>query len=445
MSALRSDAQAIVLTDRPLAANDGVLWAGRGATVALQSGTQASWGPLRMQFAPVLFYTQNADFALTPNGTAGEVAYRDPRFPSTIDLPQRFGDAGFARWDLGDSFLEGAAFGLVSGLSNARQHWGPARSYPLVLGTGSGGFGHFHISSDGAIGTWLGDAQFRLLLGKLEQSPYSPRDTGQTARFLSAFTASLRPRFAPAVEVGVTRLVNGPWPDDGPGLRLLFRPFEGVINDNVGPINQNPDNGFASVFLRLAPAGAGFEAYGELSREDFAGDVRQLYLEPDDLVQYTLGVARSRLDGGRLTVLRAEVVNGEVAHHDRGSRTLRRPIPPYAHSQTRQGLTNRGQLLGSFAAYGGAGATLAWERFTDAGRVLIGLERTLIHDWLPALGPTGGVSTGEVRYSLRGELLRFRESGEWAVTVAPQYTLNRALVQGRDVIGLELQARWRGF
>jgi hypothetical protein len=219
-----------------------------------------------------------------------------------------------------------------------------------------------------------------------------------------------------------------------------------MINDNVQEINQNADNGFASAFIRIAPPGSGFEVYGEISREDFAGNWRWLAEEPDDLAHYTLGIAQSRKNAsGALTVLRAELTNGEVAHQERGARTLRRPIAPYTHGSTRQGLTNRGQLLGSAATFGGAGGTLTWERYDTRGRLRFAGERMTVLDWLPALGPTGGVSHAEVRYGARAELMRFRGDAEWGVMIAPSYTLNRNLEQGRDLFNLTLQLRWRGL
>jgi len=134
-----------------------------------------------------------------------------------------------------------------------------------------------------------------------------------------------------------------------------------------------------------------------------------------------------------------------VNHYEREGRTLSRPIPPYTHSRTRQGLTNRGQLLGSFAAYGGAGATASYEVLSERGRRSITVDRTLLRDWLPGQGITGGVNEGEVTYRLRVEELRFRGDAEWALSVAPTYTLNRNLAQGEDVFGLELGLRWRGW
>jgi len=442
---LRPDASATLLTDRPAALDDGVAWSGRGGNLTLQAGATAEWRWFRAQLAPIAFVAQNADFALAPNSFSDARRFRDSRFPNAIDLPQRFGESSYSRLDLGDSFIDADVGALSFGVSNARQHWGPAREYPLMLGTGSGGFLHFYVGSAEALDVVVGSLNLRLMGAKLEQSPYSPIQSGERSRFLSGAVMSFRPRFAQSLEIGLARLVNGPWPADGFGIGELLLPFEGLINDNTDPINQNDNNGFAGAFVRFAPAGGGLEVYGEMSREDFAGDLRQLYLEPDDLLHYTLGVASARRVGEAIRVLRVELVNGEVNHYEREGRTLSRPIPPYTHSRTRQGLTNRGQLLGSFAAYGGAGATASYEVLSERGRRSITVDRTLLRDWLPGQGITGGVNEGEVTYRLRVEELRFRGDAEWALSVAPTYTLNRNLAQGEDVFGLELGLRWRGW
>lgn len=442
---LRPDAQLHWRSLEPTTEVDGVIWAGKGATIAAQAGLRARWGILRAQFAPVVFTAQNDVFGLAPNGRSGAGVYRDSRFPNAIDLPQRFGDASYSRVDLGDSFVEASAFGLMLGISNARQQWGPSQQIPLVLGPGAGGFMHLQWGTAAPMRTPIGSFQLRGIGGKLEQSEYSPVQTGERSRFLTAIVLSYSPAFARSAEFGIARLANGPWPAQGLRPRDLLRPFEDIINDNVGDINENADNGFASVFLRVAPPGSGFEAYGELAREDFSGSPRWLALEPDDLASYSIGVARSRMIGSALQTLRAEIVNSEVAQAERAQRGFDRPIPPYRHGGTRQGLTNRGQLLGSREAYGGSAAVVSWERFTQDGRLSVAARRETLFDWLPALGATGGVPQAAVRLGLRAELMRFRDDADWSVLVAPSYTLNHNLQLGRDRFALDVQFRWRGL
>jgi len=429
----------------PTTTSDGVLWTGRGTTLGVQAGAAFEWRGIRGQLAPVVFRAENAAFALAPTGRTGLGTFGDPRFSGNIDLPQRFGESAYSRLDLGDSFIEASGFGLSVGLSNARQHWGPARRYPLVLGTNSGGFAHGFIGTDRPMHVGIGRVHARLITGRLEQSPYSAVQGGETARFFTGFIGSFSPRGFPGLEAGAIRIVNGPWPEGGIGVGEATRVFQGVISNNVSSINMNDENQFASLFIRLAPPGSGFEAYGEVTREDFAGNWRWLWMQPDDLMDFTLGFARSRLAAdGVLHTVRVELVNGETSHQERLGRQLTRPIPPYTHGRTRQGLTNRGQLLGSPEAYGGAGGSIAWDRRDARGRRSFVAERALVRDWSPGL-TTAGVPWAEVRYGLRGELVRFRGDGELGISVAPSWTLNRNLQRGHDVFDLSVQLSWRGW
>ena len=440
---LRPDLQLILNTDRPWGRNDGVIWAGRGVTVAAQGGLAGRWGPVRAQIAPVAFRAENAPFPLTPNGRTGLLAFGDARFPRNIDLPQRFGASAYQRLDLGDSYLEVRGFGLTGGVSTARQIWGPARDHPLVLGTNAGGFPHLFAGTSRPWSIGIGEVEGRLITGRIAQSAWSPVQTGERRRFTSALTGSFVPRGLPWLTLGGNREVQGPWPADGLTLDRMLRPFQGVLNDNTGSINANDENGFASVFFRAALAPSGLELYGEMSREDFANDVRWLIQKPDDLAALVLGFARSwSPDGERLRTLRAEVVNGELSHHERLQRGLDEPIPPYLHFRTLQGLTSRGQLLGAPAAYAGAGWTIEWSEHSAEGRRAVVVDRLLRLDWLPASGNT---ARPEVTYAVRLERLRFRGGADLTWAVGPTYTLNEGLVPGRDALGLHAQLRWRGW
>lgn len=445
---LRPDAALTYHSALPLSRNDGVVWNGRGVTTSAQGGVGLRWRALEVQLAPIAFVAQNAAFTLAPNGGTGDSAYADPRFPVNIDHVQAYGASSYGRLDAGESFIRLEAFGATMGLSSARMTWGPARDYPLVMSTNAGGFAHYFVGTAEPANVWIGTVQARLIGGRLEQSTYSPIDTGRLHRFTSGFVASFSPRGLKGFEIGGTRVMQVRWPEGGPSLAQILRPFQTVVSnpDEGAEPNQNPENQFASVFVRLAPPGSGLEVYGEMSREDFTGNLRALIAKPDDLAQFTLGVARSVVgaDGG-MSVFRFELVNGELSAAERGQRGIARPIPSYTHSRTRQGLTSRGQIFGSPVAYGGSGAVIRWERFDAAGRTLWQLERQLRLDWLPALGNTGGTETAETLYGLRYERTQFFGGREWTLIVAPSRVLNRNLVVGNDLWNFELGARWRGW
>jgi len=441
---LPTEGTLIFNSTRPWGRNDGVVWAGRGLTAALQGGVAARWGPVRLRVAPVAFWTQNAAFPLIPNGRSGRLAYGDPRFARCIDLPQRFGDAPYRRVDLGDTELAVTALGLTGGFSSARQIWGPARDYPLVMSTNAGGIPHLFGGTARPIHIGIGTIEGRLIAGRVSQSAWSPVQSGVRARFTSAVTGSFTPRGAPWLTVGGNREVQGPWPAGGLTLDRVLRPFQGVLNDNTGSINANEENGFVSVFFRAGFAPDGLEVYGEMSREDFANDLRWLLQKPDDLAALVLGIAKAWApDATRLRTLRAELVNGELSHHERLQRGFRVPIPPYTHSKTRQGLTSVGQLLGAPAAYGGAGWTVEWSEASPQGRTAVALERLLQLDWQP-IG--GNARHPQVTYALRLDRLQRRAgAGDLLFSLTPTYTLNAELVSGRDLFGVSALLRWRAW
>src|SRR5690606_13662364 len=87
----------------PYGGDDGPIWAGKGITLALNGGAAVQFGPLSASLAPVVFSSQNASFPLTPKGREPPEAFRDPRTPDFIDLPQRFGERAYSRIDPGQS------------------------------------------------------------------------------------------------------------------------------------------------------------------------------------------------------------------------------------------------------------------------------------------------------------------------------------------------------
>lgn len=146
-----------------------------------------------------------------------------------------------------------------------------------------------------------------------------------------------------------------------------------------------------------------------------------------------------------MSTLRAELVNSEVSHTERAARTLRRPFPPYIHQRTFQGLTNRGQLLGSAMAYGGAGAVVTYSRTSGDSRLDLSLSRSLRLDWVPPLGNTGGTPHGVVEYGLRTAMLFFSGRSEISVAAQPRYVLNHNLEREADKLSFELFLSVKGW
>jgi len=445
---LRPQARLIENSAFPFQEGGGPTWAGRGLTGDVQLGGLGSWGFLYAQLAPLAFASQNLSFTLAPNGQTGPGRFGDPRFPTNIDAPQRFGDTRYSRLETGSSSFFADGGGFVFGATNAPQRWGPAREYPLVLSPNPGGFPTVFVGTSTPANLWLFRLHTRLVYSQLDQSAYSPVDTGDTRRFGSGIVGVIEPRGAPGLEIGGTRFIHDPWPASGLSLSLVRRPLSSGFNFTGIANNAETENQVASVFARWALPTAKAEFYGEFYKEDYPGHFHtslSLIEKPDDLSAFTIGFQRVFTARPQFfRVLRGEIVNSQVSHQERETRGFSIPLPPYVHGIEVQGHTVDGMILGSPEAYGGAAWRIGVDDYTPSGRRTISLERSLRFDWLPADTDSSLVHP-DVLYALRFELLRFLGNVEWQVTLIPAIDLNRNLVAGRDVFNLTAAFTFRGL
>ncbi|MBA2670080.1 MAG: hypothetical protein H0U67_06910 [Gemmatimonadetes bacterium] len=424
----------------PFGYDGGPEWAGRGVTTVAQAGFQAHAGPLSLVFAPIAFRAENARFVLYPTQNEAQ-RFRDPLWPQHIDLPQRFGEGAYARVDLGESSLRFDLPVVTVGLSTARQHWGPMVEYPLLMGTGSGGFPHGFVGTGSPLNIGIGRVHAKLISGRIGQSEFSPFPGDVGARLASGLVAVFSPRFLDGLEVGGGRFYHQVWPAGGPDAGDLLRPLEGLLKSGLDEGDADPANQVAGVFARWVFPRSGLEFYGEFIREDHAWDLRHFLLEPEDLSGYGFGVARVwERDNGNLRQLRVEVMNGENATRGRafhGGMILNRM---YTHSQATQGHTNRGQLLAAREAFGGAGLAFTVDEYDRSGRTSVSLSRTQrlseVRDpEIPHLPPV------DVMHSVGVERLLFRGRYEATTGVTGTYEMNRNFQDDAFNLHLVLQLR----
>ena len=430
--------------------NDGAVWAGRGATVAVSGGVAARWGPVSLTLNPIAFWTENRPFPLLPNGTTGDARFGDGTFPLNVDRPQRFGDAAYARVDPGQSTLRVDALGVTVGASTANQWWGPAQEFPFLLGTNAAGFQHVFVGTSRPVNLWLARLHTRVLWGRLEQSEYF-EITGRIARprrFATGLVVLLTPRGLENLEIGGARFFHAPWPDEGLPGRYVTRVFEGLYKKSL-PEVENPidldsrsldgENQLASVFGRLVLPGTGFEVYGEIGREDHPWDLRHLTLSPDELSSMMLGFRKSWRRGGGMAVLRAETMNFQPRLIDR----FRASRPVYVHGAgSNQGHTQRGQLLGADVGVGSAaGAVVGLDLHDAAGRSSLAWRR-VVRQEQPFPGDGGGENARalDVIHTIGAERLVFRGGTDLLAGVDLSYNLNRNFAGDRGNVSVRIAA-----
>ena len=428
----------------PWGINDGAVWAGRGATAWVSGGFSARWGAASLVVDPIAFAAQNADFPILDNGRPGNLRFGEARFSAAVDYPQRFGDAAYGRVDPGESTLRVDVAGVAAGASTAHEWWGPSQRFPFLLGNNAPGFPHLFVGSAHPVNLWLVKLHGRVLWGQLDQSPYFQAQGVDSflvrpRRFATGFTLVLQPRGLDELELGLSRFVHAPWPDEGLPGRYITRSFEGIFKrdlpraDNPIPTDERSsdgENGLASVFGRFTVPQYGFEVYGEFGREDNPWDFRNLMLSPDEQSALMIGFAKAwrRRDGARITRLRAEMIDFQEAQIDlrRGGRLI------YLHSSgSNQGHTQRGQLLGAgVGVSSAAGAFVAFDALDAGGRWTVEWSRIVRQD---ELGPdtASPPRVMDVVHSLAAERLLFRGGLELVGGAAVNYDFNHDFVSDR--------------
>lgn len=429
---VRPRVQTIYNSAFPYGSNDGPIWAGRGATTAVDFGFAARYGPLSLTLAPMLFRAQNAAFQMAPTGAGGRLQYADPDNPRLIDLPQRFGDRPYSRFDPGQSTLRLDLPVVTLGVSTANQHWGPAHEHPILLGNNAPGFLHGFAGTSAPLDLWVARVHGRMVWGQLEQSDYSPVTGLWSRRFMSGVVGVVLPRGVEGLEIGLGRFYHISWRDGGPAATDFFRPMDAFLKAFVGSVG-NPegggivDNQLASAFFRWVFPKSGFELYGEYGRNDHSWDLRDFLLQPDHNSAYLLGLQRVwSIPGERLLTVRGEVLDAQITHLER----VRHQVPFYRHGFVRQGHTQRGQVLGSAAGYGGSGAVIAGDLYHPEGRFGLSWARTLRRERVPRVRPWVGMEEGagwglDVLHHLQAESVFFRGRFEVGLNAGLGLNLNR--------------------
>ncbi len=399
--------------------NDGPTWAGRGLTTTASVGVEARVGPLEFTLAPQVFRAENWSYPIAPNGLSGPQQYGDAHYGDVIDLPQRFGNRPQQRLDAGQSSVRIHLKRLAIGVSTANEVWGPVSEQPFLLSTNAAGFLHAFVGTDRAVEVGPLELSIRIIAGRLDQSPYAAPSADER-RYVSGAIAVVGLRYVPGLEIGGARIFQSAWPDSGLSLGdfltpLYKNPFKSRLVATVGGDGTEPDNQIASVFARWNVPGAGLELYGEMAREDNAFDVRDFLVEPDRDMAYSLGLQRVwKRSPARLVTLRAEVMNSSASHLAKA----RQPAPAYVHNPVRQGHTQRGQILGAPAGFGGGAGMVAIEWLTAGGRRTLTWRRALRE---PTMLPT----PVDVVHSVTAEWLLFRPRIDLVPEATLAYNLNR--------------------
>lgn len=465
-SIVRPTVSAYLNSAFPYGGNDGPVWQGKGLTSSIQGGISARWKYFSATLAPIAFRSENQQFNLMRNGEVGFLAFADGQLPTYIDRPQRFGIDPYSQVDWGQSEIRFDGFGVAAGVSTANQWWGPTNNFPYILGNNAGGFKHFFFGTSHPADLWIAKMHARLVYGQLDQSPYSSvtgpdffvsfAEPGRK-RFMAGLVASFEPRGMPGLEVGGARFFHGPTDRLGYWFSVhdLKLPLQGLYKAGLpqesdtailGGTQALKENQLASVFLRWAPPGSGFEVYGEYGREDHAADKRDLIVELDHSSAWSMGFRRAWFGSGgqMMHAVRGEMFTFESSAGSRASGEAQ----TYVHGVMRQGHTERGQMLGAdVGTASGSAGEFAYDRYSPRGRLTGFIRRQVAHEArYPTVYRRGGAlyRPVDVMNSVGGEVNRFFGPLEVLARLTLTANLNRYFLADQSNANFALQVK-RGF
>lgn len=432
---------------RPWGTNDGAIWQGRGATLAVSGGISARWGRFSAALRPMAIYNENRAFELSPIAVpTGLSPFAYPTgLSSAIDMPQRFGEGSFRTFDLGPSFLR-AEFGAVAlGLSNENRWWGPGRRNAIVMTNNAPGFKHAFLGTSRPVDVKIGSFESEWLWGRLRESEYFDADGANDRRFFTGLKATFSPKGLPDLELGATRTFITAWPSDGisaADLFMVFLPLEKA--DLMTPDNPSGDDAadqMASLFFRWKFPASAFELYGEWGRGDHSLNVRDLFVEPEHASAWMFGMQKGFARGEEL-IWRFST---EVTILGAARTATLRPPPSafYVHHIVRQGYTSRGQVMGAGIGPGSSQLFAGLDRFAPWGKASVGFLRT-VYDNNRFYATPRSWDTHEVEPSFLAEALVFH--GPWDLTagLVRSRLLNQFYIQFNDEtnVNVTLGARY---
>lgn len=425
----------------PRTTNDGAAWAGRGLSGVLRGGAELRWGRFTARLYPSLVYAQNSDFTLGvgPANTRSPYAYP---WEGGIDFPQRFGTQALAVGDWGQSGIRFDAGSFTAGFSTENLWWGPGYRNAIIMGSAAPGMPHVDLGTGAPIRTGIGDLEVRAIWGQLTRSNYVGASAVDGKRLLDGLTIGYRPNFLPGLTLGLTRVLYHNWSKGGVSSSDLLDAFSGIFNrgDRLQPdgtLNNDQNDQLASVTARWLLPQSGAEFYVEFARNDFAGDITDLVLQPDHSRAYTAGFQKTLAAADGALVLRGEnTVLGQT-----GNRVLRNAGAFYQHSIVTDGYTNKGQLLGAAIGPGSNSQYLGLDRYTAAGRYGLYIERIRYDDDYSVVALSTvvyGYISQQVDLIAGFNFLRFSGALDWGGALELTRQLNRNFIRENNVTNVKL-------
>jgi len=360
----------------PYGWSDGALMPAAGMQTLVSTGFYFRLGPLTIQARPEWLYAANPSY----KGSAS--------FGATLSNPN------YQRIFAGQSKIELGAGPVALALSSENLSWGPGQFSGLMMTNNAPGFNHLRFYSRRPLRTLIGNFEWQVVGGRLEDESAQPdeiyhlRNYGSVNgwskpywKYLNSFVITYQPSFLKGIYLGATRSFTSSGTNVSESLvekEGVFRAYLPIFADFFKSRLVNEDqrqwNQLVSVYMRYLFQRSNAEAYFEYGWNDHKYNLRDLMMSPFHSAAYLAGYKKLfRLSKGRWLDLSGEIVQTEQSPdflvRSAGNWYVHTPSSNYSHY---------GQVLGSgigFGANAQIGSALIRKGFDYWGVVIERVQR----------------------------------------------------------------------
>lgn len=360
-------------SSRPFGWNNGSFISAKGFQNRLSFGLMYLSKYLNVNFQPEYIYSQNPNYE-------SSIYYGSPT------------KGKYSRYFLGQSFAEIKYKNMSLGFSNENIWWGPGQTGSLIFSNNAPGFGHLYFKSVKPITSRIGNIEWQLVSGGLDQDTslnsesfrQKPSPYPRKWIYLNAITATFNPKFFPGLFLGFTRSLsfygNG---IDSNRYTLVdkYLPavgafFKGKINTQIDSPGENDEQDQqASIFLRFLLPKANFEFYVEYGYNDFKANVRDFIQDAQHASAYIFGFKKlfNKIGNSYFSL------SGEIVQMSQPSNyTVRNGSSWYVGASNLQGykvFNHMNQILGAGNGTGNNFQTLTIELIKEQSRYGFKIQR----------------------------------------------------------------------
>ena len=383
-------------THHPYNRNNGTMIPNRGYQHIISPGLFLKLGPLSITFKPEHHFSENNSFDGFWEGHYPEIWAKRYQLWNKIDMPERFGEKNHNKTTFGQSSIKLNWRKISIGVSNENLWWGPSFRNSIMMSNHASGFRHITFNTIEPIKTFIGNFEWQVITGRLENSGFTPPRTdyeyrgtklyipkinqnGETYdwRYLQGYIISFSPKLIDGLSLGLVRwvqmysaLVEGryTWLQGNP---TYFPAFQNFFRKNDKYENYEAQtNQAAGLFFRWLWKDSKAEFYVEFYHNDSKQNIRDLILDSDHSRASTFGIRKFFTINKNKYLFNWEWTQMEQT----ASRLLRDAGSWYEHWYVYDGYTNVGEVIGSSIGPGSNSHYLSINRINKSERIGIGLE-----------------------------------------------------------------------